>query len=301
MTSSARAQITLPAPPRLSGYVQAREVAQEHVGLTVFLNRARFAVDGALPQHFSYRLLTELEASAGARVPATVSLREAIIRWVPNSFSFTAGQFKTPFSREYLIIVPLLETADFAAVVDSLAPKYDVGLMAEYTYGPLLTVDLGVFNGEGQNAIANRDSTVLTVGRLVARPIAQFSVGGSIARDGPDSLRWGAEAVIEERGGMVRAEYITRHRRGRSTDKDDYGWYVLATYVVIPRFTLLARVEDFRRPFYGPSRQVRAATAGINLDIVPNRIRLLLEDVSRRTGAKLARTDTFLAQVQVRF
>ena len=82
----------------------------------------------------------------------SVSLREAIIRWTDGPLAISAGQYKTPFSREYLILVPVLETADLATVVDSLAPKYDVGLMGECVPGPRVSISAGVFNGEGQNA-----------------------------------------------------------------------------------------------------------------------------------------------------
>src|SRR5262245_38338 len=41
--------------PKIGGYIQAREIAQEHVGLTAVLNRARLSVDGALPWRFAYR------------------------------------------------------------------------------------------------------------------------------------------------------------------------------------------------------------------------------------------------------
>lgn len=168
---------SLPAP-RLGGYIQVRELAQEQVGLTTYLNRARFSVDGPLPSKFTYRLLTELEASAGAKSAATVSLREATIRWNPAPFALTAGEFKTPFTREYLIAVPALELADLATVVDSLAPKYDVGLMAECAFGATASLSLGAFNGEGANAIANRDSVVMLVGRITARPVPQLGLGG---------------------------------------------------------------------------------------------------------------------------
>ncbi|HKQ56879.1 MAG TPA: porin [Candidatus Eisenbacteria bacterium] len=291
----------LPAPPRVGGYVQLRETAQEGVGLTAALNRARFSIDGPLPSRFSYRLLVETEASTGRLTAAAVSLREAIIRWAPGSFAVTAGQFKTPFSREYLLPVPVLETPDFAAVVDSLSPKYDVGVMGEYAWGPWATAFLGVFNGEGQNATANRDSTVMWVGRLVVRPIAQLAVGGSATRDGPDSLRWGAEAQVEERGVIVRGEYIARHRRGRATDRDDAGWYVLGVYRVVPQAQLLVRQEDFLRPSIGLSRRVRGTTVGTIIEIVPNRVRLLVDGVRRTSGASHTRTTTFVAQAQVRF
>lgn len=70
--------------PRVGGYIQARETAQERAGLSASLNRARFSIDGSLPSAFAYRLLVETEASAGVRAPATVSLREAIVRWTPR-------------------------------------------------------------------------------------------------------------------------------------------------------------------------------------------------------------------------
>lgn len=291
---------TFPAP-RLGGYIQLREVAQEKVGLTATLNRARFSIDGGLPARFTYRFLVELEASAGARNPATVSLREAIIKWSPAPFALTAGQFKTPFTREYLIPVPLVETADLATVVDSLAPKYDVGLMGEYAFRSYGTVQLGVFNGEGQNATANRDSLLLLIARLVATPMPQVSVGGSATRDGPDSLRWGVEAQVEQSGAVVRAEYVTRHRRGRPRDRDDSGWYVYAGYRLTPRVLLIGRQEEFTRPALGAAKLMKGSTLGVNVDIAPNRVRLLLEGLRRTSGANQTHSDAFVAQVQVRF
>jgi hypothetical protein len=290
----------LPAP-RLGGYLQVRSVGQEQVGLTTFLNRARFSVDGTLPSRFAYRFLTELQASAGARLPATVSLREAIVRWSPAPFAITAGEFKTPFSREYLIAVPQLELADLATVIDSLAPKYDLGVMGEYALGATATIAAGVFNGEGANAIANRDSTVLLVARVTARPIPQLSLGGSATRDAADSLRWGVDASLQQFGAVVRAEYITRHVRGRDTGDDPFGWYVFESFRATPRLQLVARQEDFQRPLRGPAQRIRGAAFGTNLEIAPNRVRLLLEFTRRITGARQTRGDVFLVQVQGQF
>ena len=82
------------SPPRLGGYLQARETAQEELGVAALLNRARLSLDGSLPSRFAYRFLVETEASAGARNPATVSLREATIKWSPAPFALVAGEFK---------------------------------------------------------------------------------------------------------------------------------------------------------------------------------------------------------------
>jgi hypothetical protein len=287
--------------PRLGGYVQAREIAQQEVGLTSVLNRARFSIDGSLPSRFAYRALVELEASAGAKSPATVSLREATVKWNPAPFTLTAGEFKTPFTREYLIPVPALELADLAVVIDSLAPKYDVGVMGEYALGAVAAVSAGVFNGEGANAIANRDSMVMLVGRIAARPIPQLGLGASATRDGPDSLRWGIDASATRDGVVVRAEYVTRHLRGRARDQDDFGWYVFEAMRVVPRVQLVARQEDFQRPARGVSKRLRGAAYGADLDIAPNRVRLLLEFSRRISGPKQTRSDSFIAQLQAQF
>jgi len=287
--------------PRLGGYVQARETLAHGTGLTAILNRARFSIDGALPSHFSYRFLVELEAPATRTTPSTPSLREANIRWAPNAFALTAGQFKTPFSREYLLPVPVLETADFAAVVDSLSPKYDLGVMGEYAPRPWLSVSMGAFNGEGQNASFNRDSTILGVGRMVLRPIPEVAVGGSLALDASDSLRWGGEANLEYRGATVRGEYIRRHVDSRASDREDRGWYVLGLYRVVPNVQLQFRQEDFQRPNFGIARRVQGTTVGVNVDLVPQRIRLLLNGTNKTAGPAQRHAHALIAQLQARF
>ena len=141
----------------------------------------------------------------------------------------------------------------------------------------------------------------MLVGRLVLRPVAQLALGANIARDGPDSLRWGAETTVEQSGLMLRAEYITRHRRGRAREDDDFGWYVLGVFRVIPQLQLVARQEDFQRPSVGVARRVRATTVGTIFEVVPNRVRLLVDGVRRASGPNQTHTDSFIAQIQVRY
>jgi hypothetical protein len=66
---------------QVGGYIQAREIYQSPIGLTATLNRARSSVDGSLPGGFSCRILAEYEASGTATTAASVSLRDAYIRW----------------------------------------------------------------------------------------------------------------------------------------------------------------------------------------------------------------------------
>jgi len=285
--------------PRVVGYVQLRETWQEHGGLTATLNRARIGVEGTLPSRFSYKVLVELSAPPSGSGVSTPSLRDAYLRWTRAPFSVWFGQFKTPFSREYITSITAIETADRATVVDTLATKRDIGVMADWAIGTSATLAFGVFNGEGQNANRNRDSTVLPIARATWRPIPQITVGASAARFGPDSSRAGFEANFEQAGFLARSEYIFQHRRGIS--ENDEGWFVLVAYRVVPWLQLVGKEEDFRRDSIGPSRRMKGSTLGANVDFPGGRTRLLVNWIARESGAQLERRDVVVGQIQVRW
>src|SRR6185436_2518885 len=94
--------------PKLSGYVQVRETYRDGPGLTATINRARLGADGSVKPNLAYRVLVEFAALSGTA--GTVSLRDAYLRWSRNWLSATGGQFKTPFSREYLTSITQIET-----------------------------------------------------------------------------------------------------------------------------------------------------------------------------------------------
>jgi len=151
--------------PKLSGFLQLRETYQRHL-LSATVNRARVYLDGGLATHFSYRLSADFGTGGASPGDPLVRLVDAFIRWTPSSaWGFTVGQFKTPFSREYLLQPSAIEMADRAAVTESLPPKRDIGVMATYAVGSTATVLAGAFNGEGGNAVSNTDSTILAVER----------------------------------------------------------------------------------------------------------------------------------------
>src|SRR5215471_20074607 len=122
--------------PKLGGYVQARATVEDNVGMTATINRARISADGSLPNRFTYRLMAEFEAGGSARTASTVSLRDAYIRWTRDWLAIQAGQFKSPFSRNYVTSLTVIETVDRPSVVDTLATKRDIGVMAEYLPRP---------------------------------------------------------------------------------------------------------------------------------------------------------------------
>lgn len=287
------------APPKLGGYLTVRETWLKDVGLTATIHRARLSADGTLPSRFSYRITAEFEA-ASATGPATVSLRDALIRWTRAPLTVTAGQFKVPMSREYITSITAIETAERAIVVDALAPKRDVGVMVEGTaWGPTLLAQAGVFNGEGQNATANRDSTVLCVGRLAFRPHAFVSVAGSGAWWGDDSTRAGIEANLEAAGFLVRGEFLTQRRHGAGVR--DRGAFALVGYRVTPWLQLVTRWEEFRRPVGTTVAASQAMTYGATVDLPGGRTRLMLNAIARRNAPSTERRVATIAQAQVKF
>ena len=191
-----------------------------------------------------------------------------------------------------------METADRATAVDSLAPKRDIGIMADYAFGAGTTVMLGVFNGEGQNITANADSSLLVVVRATGRPVSYVTFGANIADYAGDSTRFGVDVSFEH-GRDGKAEYLAQRRDG--VEIDDKGWYALAAYRVAPWLQLMFRQEEFRRSAISPGSRNRATTAGANFDFPGGKVRLTANYVSRKIGEPGVRQGTLVAQAQIKF
>jgi len=254
-----------PAPAvRFTGYIQARETYRDGVGLTGSINRARLSAYGTVASNVSSRIQGEFRTGSVGTGKASVSLQDAYIRYRAGNFGVQGGQFKTPFAREFITSLADVETADRSTVVDSLAPRRDIGLMVDYAIGSTATLMLGVFNGEGQNVTANTDSTLLWVGRASVRAMAYLTLGANGAAYGSDSTRYGLDASLEYQGATLKGEYIGQHRDGGTID--DKGWYAQGTYKVVPWVQLVLKQEDFRRSEIGPTLRNRATTGGVNVE-----------------------------------
>ena len=285
---------------RLSGYLQARETWQEHIGLTASINRARLGAAGTVAPAVTYRLQAEFRTGSVGTGRASVSLTDAYVRFARSQWSVQAGQFKTPFASEYIMSLADVETADRSAVVDSLAPKRDIGLMGEYAAGKLVTVSAGVFNGEGTNLTSNVDSTMLGVARVAVRPVAHLTLGLNGARYFGDSTRYGAEAAYADARFVARGEYLGQSRDLAGT-ADDKGWYLLGAAAVVPAIQLVGRYEEFERPGVSDQSKIRAWSLGANVRPFGPSTRFTLEYLSRKAGDPGVRRGRLLAQAQVKY
>ncbi len=288
------------SPVRISGYIQGRETYQKDVGLTGTINRARLTTAGAVAGNVTWRIQGEFRTGNVGPGRASVSLQDAYVRWTRNALGVQVGQFKTPFTREFITSLTQVETADRSTVVDSLAPKRDIGIMADYTVGGRATISAGIFNGEGQNLTANTDSSALAVVRVTFRPVPYLVLGANAARYFQDSTRYGTDASIESPWLVVRGEYVGQHRD--ELDGVDEGWYALAAAPVRPWLQPVFKYEWFERPGLGPGgSRNRAWTAAVNLFPWGRATRLTLEYVSRKVGEPGVRRSVGLAQAQVVF
>lgn len=292
-----------PSPPpsvKLSGYIQGRETYQQDIGITSTINRARLTAAGAVPGNVAWRVQGEFRTGNVGTGKASVSLQDAYVRWTHDALGVQVGQFKTTFTREFITSLAEVETADRSTVVDSLAPKRDIGVMADYAIGGRGLVSVGVFNGEGQNITANRDSSALGIARVTVRPVPFLALGTNVARYFQDSTRYGADASIEAPWIVLRGEYVGQHHD--HITGDEKGWYALAAAPLRPWFQPVIKYEWFNRPSVALNAQKnRAWTAGVNLFPWGRATRLTLEYVSRKVGDPGVRKSLGLAQAQVIF
>jgi hypothetical protein len=285
---------------KLSGYIQGRETYQEGPGLSATINRARLAAGGSVNGGIAWRIQGEFRTGNVGTGKASVSLQDAYVRWTHEHLGVQVGQFKTPFTSEFLRSLTEVETADRATAVDSLAPKRDIGVMADYTAAGRATLSAGLFNGNGQNVTANSDTTLLGVARVSVRVVPFLAIGVNAASYFGDSTRYGADVNLEAPWVIARGEWIGQHREAGG--EDDAGWYALLASPVRPWLQPVLKLEWFDRPAVaGGSQKNRAWTAGVNLSPWGRSTRFTLEYVSRKVGEPGIRRGLGLAQAQVVF
>lgn len=290
-----------PAIPRpdLTGYVQVRETLRRDVATTT-LNRVRIGAEGKLRGPFSYKIQLEAQAASAGVGIAAVALRDAWVRWSPPELRVTAGQMDTPYSREWIMSTAEIETPDRSIVSEALAPRGDIGAVGIWRPEEHLALTGGAFNGDGQNATSNRDSTTLLLGRLEVIPLVDVSLAAEIATLGSDSTRYGFTAGIERGRVELWGEFLAQSHAG--ADSQDEGWYGLLLVKTLPGLRFVARQEQLHRPGLPPERASdHGTTLGILYDLPGDRVRILADYVRRTSGPDDRLNEAILLQLQARF
>ena len=250
MPARAQTPAAFSTTPKLTGYLQPRFQSLGD-SASFFLRRARFAVEGSITPWASYRAQVEMRTIGAAATPATspltLSATDLWVRMTHQRWSGTVGQFRVPFSLEALLSSITLETTERSRIAN--AAKRDIGAQLEWRIPDRLVLQGAVVNGEGPNRAANPDNRMAYFARAVVTPVKGLDLGGAFEGYN-DSTSFDLQAMYRTARGTARTEYI--RARNRTTDVHTVGWYVLASYGVVPRrVQLVGRVQQF-----DPSDQV---------------------------------------------
>jgi hypothetical protein len=280
----------------LGGYVSVRETIRGDSS-TFALNRARFTVQVAPTDFALLRVQSDLAAlgrTSGDTVPG-FALTDAYAQLnPPNGWRLPAsirpalilGQFRTPFSLEYLTPFSLLHTTSRSQFVDRIATRRDIGLMAHVAFRNRATLAGAVVNGEGPNTLRNANGKQLAVGRLTLLPTASIAIAGKWAGEGGDH-RWGYDVRWMTNGLVLEGERIERRAplAGGITQRAA-GHYLMASYRIARHVEPVVKWEQFHdeRIEAGTTSETRLTwtTYGLNILSVPEVVRLQVNWIVKR-------------------
>ena len=280
----------------LSGYVSVRETLRGDSS-TFALNRARFTVQVAPTDFVLVRVQSDLAAlgrTSGDTVPG-FALTDAYAQLTPpNGWRLPAairptlilGQFRTPFSLEYLTPFSLLQTTSRSQFVDRIATRRDIGVMAHVALRNVATLAGALVNGEGPNSLRNANGKQLAVGRLTLLPTASIAIAGKWTGEGADH-RWGYDARWMTSGLVLEGERIERRAplAGGITQRAA-GHYLMASYRIGRHVQPVVKWEQLRdrRTEAGTTSETRLtwATYGLNILSVPEVVRFQANWIVKR-------------------
>ena len=215
---------------KVSGYIQSRYSVDKDSGNGFQVKRARGKFSGNISENIRYSLLFDLvDDKKGS------NLADAYIDIVhlPQA-KMRIGQFKTPFSMEYLTSSTKWDTIELAQVVSKLSSKRDVGVQLSGDISELLGYSVGIFNGTGSN-VAEENKRKDFVLRGVVKPVKELLLGISHYEgwsgeedENRTKRRTGAQLGYSNDLISIKGEFIF----GKNSEISTYGWYAQAGHTL---------------------------------------------------------------------
>jgi hypothetical protein len=248
---------TVTASPSIGGFLIARHT-QHRDSATSVIRNARIGLR-ARPRPFVVVKVQGDLASAGRLSSdssvAAFELTDAFLEFAPTDTTrwrtirptLMAGQFKQPFSLEYLTPDERLLTPDRSLAVDRISPRRDIGAMGQLDLGARATLQAAVANGEGPNARANPDGHELYTARLTVVALPGLALGGKIGAESSDHM-WGYDARWIGGPAVIEGEYLHRRRGAEGAAASDAGGgYLMARYRVASWLQPVLKWERFEQ------------------------------------------------------
>ena len=301
---------TLTPEPRFSGYVSVRQTWRDDTS-TFVINRARVTVQTRPLTYAAVRIQTDFSAvgqSRGDTIPP-ISLTDAYVQlsrddtvgWMRHLRpAVIVGQFRTPFSLEFLTSFSMLFTANRSQASDRVAKRRDVGVLGQIRIGGVATVTTALVNGEGPNRARNTDGRQMAIGRITVFPVpyAQLSVKG-LTQTGDRG--WGYDGRMLIGAFAVEGEAIWRDAHSDvTTTTCGTGGYALAAYRLAPWLQSAVKWERLHERACTPAAptvgRLTWTTYGVNVTSPDQRVRFQLNWLVK-TARPIDQSNELVAQL----
>lgn len=222
-----------------------------------YISNARLRILGNLDKSFNYFFQASF-------VISPILLDASIGYKFSDAFNITAGQFKTPFSKEFLTYAADLDFVNRAQEAALLSPRRDIGFQMSGKFASnLFEYRAGIFNGNGPNHLYNDNNSFLYVGRIAFTPhyknnhyevainagYDENSVSGLLTKNytGKRTFLGGnLQAVIQEF--LFSAEISMNKLNGKidsvNTTKEPYGYHITIGYQPFQKHQFLFRYDN---------------------------------------------------------
>lgn len=179
-----------------------------------------------------------------------------------DDIELVAGLFKSPFSRELLLFPEDLPHLERSRVVQALAPNRQIGAsLRTYLLDDRLTLEAGVFNGNGAVLDMNNNDAFLVMGRLnwtTILPSGEVQIGLNagysedtnvllpfIGTSNGERILLGADVEVMLERWLLRGEGIVASFGDRSSIGTAYGYTGTLGYKVLDAHHLYVSYDAF--------------------------------------------------------
>jgi phosphate-selective porin len=227
-----------------TGDYQAERVTSGKNGFNLL--NARLKIYGEFDEGFGYYLQTNF-----------VSTKAVLDAFVYHKFSdllrVDVGQYRVPYSYEYLTSAAALDFVNRSQVASTLSPKRQIGVTLRSNFTSELNLAAGIYNGNGTNT-TNDNNFFMYVARLAYAPKltdGKLTVGASAAYSKDESeggrlnrLMFGGDIRFENQYIILSSEFSQQELENPKdiTDKDN-GYHVTAGYKINKYLQVLGRYD----------------------------------------------------------
>jgi len=221
------------------------------------VSNMRLKMFGSLDKNFSYFFQANFIVSP--------FLLDAIVRYkFSTAFVLSAGQFKAPFSKEYLTSAANIDFVNRAQATAILSPRREIGFQLSGKFADdLLEYRAGIFNGNGPNKSFNDNNSFLYVGRIAATPQtknSKYEIGlnagyssdsdGSIFSKSFEGKKTfiGGDFRAEVQDFLFSTEIIMNKLDGKidslQSKSEPYGYHITLGYKPLSKHQFLLRYDN---------------------------------------------------------